>query len=143
MLKRLLAGLLIPLLAGPACAPRFADARLSPQPPATTSPDAPRGPEVWRRLAQRLAPGSGVRILLTDGTRMRAVFLAAEDADLVVKRKTRLPEPEQRIAYGSLELLELENAGGMSVGKAVAIGVGTGAATFLGMILMAFALLDD
>jgi hypothetical protein len=81
--------------------------------------------------------------VLTDGTRLRAIFLAADDAGVVVKTKTRLPEPERQVAYGAIESLEIDSGNGIGAAKAAAIGIGTGAAAFLGLLLVTFALISD
>jgi hypothetical protein len=104
---------------------------------------ATTNPEMWRQMAQKLPPAAVVRIVLSDGQRLRGVVLAAEDDALVVKRKTRIPEREARLPYTSIESLELDAPEGIGAGKAVAIGIGTGAATFLGLILVTFALVSD
>jgi hypothetical protein len=142
MLKRMLTALLITLVTTSACGPRV---RMTATPGRTQSPEsgATRSPDVWRQLAQRVTPGTGVRVVLVDGTRMRAVLLAAEDASIVLKRRTRLPEPEQRIAYGQLEMLEIDSGGGIGAGKAAAIGIGAGAAAFLTLLMITFAVIDD
>jgi hypothetical protein len=139
MTTRLIAALLLPLLMASACAPRYAATSMSR--PSQVTP-TPISTAVWRQLAGRLAPGSAVRLVLTDGTRMRATFLAADDAGMLIKMKTRLPEPERQITYGSIESLEIDS-GGMSAAKAAAIGIGTGAAAFLGLLMITFALISD
>jgi hypothetical protein len=139
MTTRLIAALLLPLLMASACAPRYA---ASPTSRASQLTPAPISTAVWRQLAARLAPGSAVRLVLTDGTRMRATFLAADDAGVLIKTKTRLPEPERQVAYGAIESLEIDS-GGMGAAKAAAIGIGTGAAAFLGLLMVTFALISD
>jgi hypothetical protein len=142
MVKQMTAALLIVLVATAACAPRHRMAQ-TPDPLAPIGSATHRSPDVWRQLAHRIAPGSGIRVLLVDGTRMRAVLLAAEDTSVLVKRRTRIPEPERRIAYADLELLESDTGNGIGAGKAAAIGIGAGAGTFLTLMLIAFALIDN
>jgi hypothetical protein len=147
MYRRPIAALLISLMTS-ACGvhsgPRLTGVGL----PAAAGRDAKTArattePEMWRQMAQKLPPASVLRIVLADGQRLRGVLLAAEDDALVVKRKTRIPEREARLPYTSIESLELDAPDGIGAGKAVAIGIGTGAATFLGLILVTFALVSD
>lgn len=144
MVKRLLATILIATLGTTACAPRVRMSQ-TPRPVADEPPPAETGSTVdaWRRIAQRMTPGSSVRVQLTDGTRMRAVLLGADDASVVVKRRTRVPEPERRVAYAELELLEIDRNHGIGAGKAAAIGIASGAAAFVTLMLITFALVSD
>jgi hypothetical protein len=142
MVKQMTAALLTMLVATAACAPRHRMAQ-TPDRPAPIGSDTHRSPDVWRQVAHRIAPGSGIRVLLVDGTRMRAVLLAADDTSIVVKQRTRIPEPQRRIAYADLELLESDTGNGIGAGKAAAIGIGAGAAAFLTLLLITFAIIDD
>jgi hypothetical protein len=142
MMKRMVTALLITIVAATGCAPRYRPAQ-TPDRPAAPSPDESRSPDVWRQMAQRIAPGAGVKVLLVDGTRMRAVLLTADDTSIVVKRRTRVPEPERRIAYRELELLEADTGNGIGAGKAAAIGIGAGAGAFLTLLLITFAIYND
>lgn len=146
MLRRSLATLLVVVLVAPGCAPRWRPST-GPAPVHTERPEAEqpgvRLPDTWRRVARQLPAAARVRIELADGTRMTGVILSVEDEALVVKRKTRIPEPERRVTYDTIEMLELDSGGGIGAGKAAAIGIGTGAAAFLGLLLITFALVSD
>jgi hypothetical protein len=54
-----------------------------------------------------------------------------------------VPEPERRIAYRDIELLEPDTASGIGAGKAAAIGIGAGAGAFLTLLLITFAIVSD
>lgn len=142
MVMRMLTAVLIAAVTAAGCAPRYRMAQ-TPDRTASGASDAARSPDVWRQLAQRMTPGAAVRVLLVDGTRMRAVLLSAEETAIVVKRRTRVPEPERRIAYGEIELLEPDTGNGIGAGKAAAIGIGAGAAAFLTLLLITFAIVSD
>ena len=73
---------------------------------------------------------------------MRAVLLAADDTSVLVKPRTRVPEPERRIAYSELELL-VADRGGIGPGKAAAIGIGAGAGAFFTLLMITFAIVSD
>jgi hypothetical protein len=90
----------------------------------------------WRAVASRIDAGSQVHVQLRSGQRFRAVLIAADADALVLLPKTRLAVPVQKIRYEEIAALERREAG-TGVGKAVAIGVAAGAATFLGMLLIA------
>ena len=142
MMKRMVTVLLTAIVAATGCAPRYGLTQ-TPDKPAAPSSDEARSPDVWRQLAQRITPGSGVRLTLVAGTRMRAVLLIADDTSIVVKRRTRVPEPERRIAYSEIEMLEADSANGIGAGKAAAIGIGAGAGAFLTLLLVTFAIVND
>jgi hypothetical protein len=146
MKRRMLAAVAALALFTTACAPRY-QATITPTRAAARSSsgrDADgMGQDVWRRLAQQLPPAAVVRVLLADGTRLKAIVLAVDDEAIVVKPRTRVPEPQRRIPYSTIEALELDTNRGIGAGKAAAIGIGTGAATFMALILLSFALLSD
>jgi hypothetical protein len=107
-----------------------------------TTPVATRGgqtdPTVMHRYAQSVPPGSVVNIRMTDGSRLKATFLLAERDHIVVKPRTRIPEPDRRVAIGQIDSLEIER-GGVSGLKALGIGIAGGAAGFFAMFLILYA----
>ncbi len=148
MTTRLLSLLLILTLAIPGCA-HSTGPRLSavPGPPESHPMRASAGStaqagEVWRRYAESLPIGSLVRIVLTDGARVKGTLMVVEPDAMVVKPKTRLPEPARRVPFSSIESMEPER-GGIGAGKAVLIGVASGAASFMTMFVIALTLIDD
>jgi hypothetical protein len=145
--RRMLAGAIALVLFTTACAPRYQ--RMTLPVPALAGNVGERSSEnaaaqdAWRRLARQLPPAAIVRLQLADGTRLTAVVLVADDDAIVVKPKTRIPEPQRRIPYSTIESLELDTGRGIGAWKAAAIGVGTGAATFVTLLLLTIVLLDD
>jgi hypothetical protein len=97
--------------------------------------------DVWRRYAARLPIGSTVRIGTTDGERLTAVLMIADDSGITVKPRTRIPEPARQVPFDRLVKLELAGEG-PSVARAAAIGGGVGAGVFLGLLMLMFANLD-
>jgi len=95
--------------------------------------------EYWQKYTAKLPIGSTIRIRMTDGKRLTAVLAVVDDSSITVEPKTRVPEAPRVIPFDRLQQLELKDAGGSGIGRAVAIGAGIGAATFLGLLLMAFA----
>lgn len=106
---------------------------------AQTAPPA----DVWKEMATRAGAGSDVQVRLADGAGFRATLVRVDDAGVMLQPKTRVPVPVQAVPYEAIASLELATKGGVSVGKAVAIGVGTGVAAFWGMAILAFALIGD
>ena len=77
------------------------------------------------------------------GTRWSATLLSADDQRVVLQPRGRLTEPARAIPIASLQLIEPDtHHGNGQLVKAVAIGVATGAATFVTMLMIALATLD-
>lgn len=131
-MKRMMAGLLAVLLALPGPAMAGAPKRYSEQ-----------DTELLRQYASKLPIGGVVKVRLRDGERLKGILMAVDQDAAVVKPKTRIPEPERRLAFSNIEMLELEQPGGMSAAKAAGIGIATGIGTFFGMLLILFAAIDD
>lgn len=93
----------------------------------------------------RAAGGRRLRaeVRLADGTAFRATLVAADDAALLLQPKTRVPVPIQTVPYVAIASLEVPKPGGISVGKAIAIGAGVGAGAFWGMFVVALAIFGD
>jgi hypothetical protein len=142
VMKRIVALVLTTALVGSGCAQRSAlgtvhmDAR--PQARATKDFVSQRDPEVWSRYVNGLPMGTTVRIALADGTRLTGILLGVEHGTVIVQPKTRLPVPDRRIPLGTIVSLE-PDSGNLNVGKALAIGVGAGAASFIALFLITMA----
>jgi len=106
-------------------------------------PAVPRGRdpiEVWRAYAALLPAGAPVDVSIAGEDRMTAELLAVDAAGLLLKPRTRIPEPSRRVGFDRIEQLRLhigptpaERTG------AVAAGIGTGAGVFFGVLMMLFA----
>jgi hypothetical protein len=105
-------------------------------------PQAP-GADVMRDYVARLPIGATVEVRLREGGKFKGILMAVQDETIVVKPRKRVPVPERVIPIAELESVELERRGGVSAGKAIAIGVGTGVAAFFGIMLMLFAAYGD
>jgi hypothetical protein len=96
----------------------------------------------FQQLASGIPPGSRVKVRTTDGRRLTATFMAADDRHILVKRHSRVPEPAVAIAFADLTELRREERSGFSIGKAIGIGLAAG----VGAILTLFAIavtIDD
>ena len=96
---------------------------------------AVRSTDYWLRYTEKLPVGSTIRVRTSDGKRLTAVLAIVDDTGITVEPKTRLPESPRHISFDQLQQVELKQTG-MGAGKAAAIGVGTGVAAFLGILLV-------
>lgn len=96
-----------------------------------------RSPEYWYSYAAKLPIGSTVDVRTADGKRQTAVLAIVDQEGVTLEPRTRVPEPARRIRYQDIEQLTLKKNGG-NVAKAVAIGAGVGAGTFLGLLAILF-----
>lgn len=133
---RPLAVVLIWSLALNACASRT-PALQSVPPPSDARQGSWAHSDEYVRYVKSLPAGTPVRVVMRDGERLSAIFLGAEGDQIVLKPRTRLPEPERRVPIDRVAAIEVdERPGGISTGKAVLIGVLSGAATFFGLLLI-------
>lgn len=96
----------------------------------------------WRQVAEAIPLGSKVRVQLHDGKRVSGTLMRVDGNAVLVKRNTRRPEPAVAVAFENVSKLERESGNGVNVGKAIAIGMATGAATILTLIMFAIQVSD-
>ena len=132
-MKRMLAIVLCVSLSTSACA-SAGGARYSMQtsPPAASTSIV--DPAVMAEFVQRIPAGSRVRVERVNGNSLRGTILKSTPQALVLQRNTRVPEPPVEIPYGAVARVTLDEGRGSSAAKAIAIGVGSGVATFLGIL---------
>ena len=133
--RHLVAATVASALALNGCAAREAFLRQSVG-PAASERAAPQPSESYVRYIQSLPIGSRVKVALRSGERLDAVLVAADDSGVLVKPRTRIPEPERRIAMSEIASIELHASEGMGVGKAILIGVAAGGAAILTILLI-------
>lgn len=109
---------------------------------ALAQPLAPVQGDVWRGFAERLEVGSRIKIRMRDGQRVTATLIQASPDGLLVQPRTRRPVPVQRVSYDEIASIERDEQRGISGGKAVAIGVASGAGAFFGILLLLIASFD-
>jgi hypothetical protein len=102
----------------------------------------PRDADVWRKYIEQLPLGTTVQIGLADGTRLTGTLMGVEHNVVIVQPRTRLPEAHRRIPLQTIVSLTTES-GNFSVGKAMAIGVGAGVASFVALLLIVITVLAD
>ena len=77
------------------------------------------------------------------GRGLKGTLMVVEPDAIVVKPKTRVARPERRLSYTDIEFVEVQERSGTNIAKAAVIGVATGAGAFFGLMLVAFAIIDD
>jgi hypothetical protein len=139
MLRQMLALVLCGAVAGTGCASasgtRIAQAPQST--PATQSAQATHATQADNSAiadyAQRLAPGTRVRVEQTDGRSFRGTLMRSTPQAMVVQKNTRVPEAPIEVPLDRVARVTIDSNSGSSVAKNVAIGVGTGVAVTFGI----------
>jgi hypothetical protein len=139
MFRRTLAAFLCAALMTSGCA--SASGARAAQASAPTVPPAIE-PGVLADYVQRLPAGSRVRVERTNGASLRGILLKATAASIVVQKNTRVPEPAVEVPLSDVTRVTLDPSSS-SLGKHIAIGVGTGVAATFGVLLILAALWSD
>jgi hypothetical protein len=100
-----------------------------------TSPLAAQPPQisqaaVLRTYAESVPVGTQVKVRMRSGEHLSAVLFGADATGIIVKPKTRIPEPSRRIDFAEIDALRRDD-GGIHWGRAASIGAGIGAGVFL------------
>ena len=83
---------------------------------------------------KQLPIGSRIRVDLADGHRLKGTLMKAGDQGLVIRARTRLPEPPIEIGLDRIAAVDLDD--GNSVGRTIGIGVVSGAGGTLAVFLI-------
>ena len=100
------------------------------------------GPDVWRKFANSVEVGSELNVQLSDGHRVRATLVGVREDVILLQPKTRIAVPVREVRYDDIVRMEPRKPG-LGTGKAVAIGVATGVATFFGIMALLVAATAD
>jgi hypothetical protein len=103
---------------------------------------AQAAPDVWKLFVERVDVGTELDVQLNDGRRIRATLVGSRDDAVLLQPKTRIPVAIQAVQYDAIVRMEPRKAG-HSAGKAVAIGVATGAGVFFGIMALIVAAIGD
>jgi hypothetical protein len=108
---------------------------------------APAAPNVQDRAVlseyvQRLPAGSRVRVERANGDSLRGTLMKATADLIVVQKNTRVPEAPLEVPLSEVTRVTLDTTSS-SVGKQIAIGVGSGVAATFGVLLILVALWGD
>jgi hypothetical protein len=95
--------------------------------------------QAMAEYVQKLPAGSRVRVERVDGSSLRGTLMKAAPDAIVVQKNTRVPEPPLEIPLGQIARVTVDNGGGTSTAKAVAIGIASGVGAFFAILAIAFA----
>lgn len=95
---------------------------------------------IWRKVAETIPLGSKVKIRTIEGKSVKGTLMRVDDTSVMVKKDTRKPEPGVVVPYDLVSDIERDHGGGMSWGKALAIGAATGAGVILTLFVLALQL---
>jgi hypothetical protein len=110
-------------------------------PPVTAAarPSAPAvaqdSPDLVRRFVARLPIGTTVTVTLMNRTRLSGMLMEIQDAAVVIKRRTRIPEAARSLAFSDIATIEPESSTGNTV-KAAVLGAAAGAAAVIGVLIV-------
>jgi hypothetical protein len=96
----------------------------------------------FKQMAAAIPLGSRVKVQTKTGRRMTATLMSVSDEAVIVKRAARMPEPAVTIPFAELARLQIDQGNGMSIGKAIGIGLASGAGAILTLFAIALSL-DD
>jgi hypothetical protein len=99
--------------------------------------------DTWRSFVESVPVGSELDVRLRSGQRFRATIVRTTTDRVIVLPKTRVPVSVRSVPYEDIASLERHEHGGMSGGKAAAIGVASGVGAFFATMLIVFALVGD
>jgi small nuclear ribonucleoprotein (snRNP)-like protein len=91
----------------------------------------------WHRVAEAIPLGNKVRVQLADGKRISGTLMRVDTSNIMVRRNTRRPEQPMTIRLDDISQLERDHGGGTNVGKAIGIGLATGAGVILSLFIIA------
>ena len=109
----------------------------------SATPIAAQETTMWKDVAGAIPLGSRVKAETRSGKHYSGTLMRVSDDAILVKRNTRMPEPAVSIPYSEVAKIEREHGNGISVGKAIGIGLAAGAAVIGGLLLIALATFED
>jgi hypothetical protein len=95
-----------------------------------------------RQMAGAIPVGSRVKVQTNSGARLSGTLMSVTGEAVIIKKKTRLPEPAVTVPFAELARLEVQTGEGMSVGKVIGIGLAAGAGAILTLFAF-FLAIDD
>jgi hypothetical protein len=99
--------------------------------------------QALRQMASAIPAGSRVKAQTNSGARVSGTLMNVTDEAVIIKKKTRLPEPAVTVPFAELARLEVQTGEGMSAGKVIGIGLAAGAGAILTLFAFFFALGAD
>jgi hypothetical protein len=102
-----------------------------------------REAQALKQMASAIPLGSRVKAHTNNGKRFNGTLMSVTDDAVIIKKRTRLPEPAVTVAFVELSSLELQTGEGMSAGKVIGIGLAAGAGAILTLFAFFAALGGD
>lgn len=93
-------------------------------------------------MATAIPRGARVKAQTNDGDRFSGTLMSVTDEAVIIKKRTRRPEPAVTVQFRDLARLELQTSEGMSPGKVIGIGLAAGAGAILTLFAFVAALGD-
>jgi hypothetical protein len=93
-------------------------------------------PALVASYVKQLPIGSRVRVGLTGGARIKGTLMTANDREIVVQPRTRIPEPPLQIAMDRIVAVELETNSNSNLGRTIGVGVAAGVGGTLAVFLV-------
>jgi hypothetical protein len=100
-------------------------------------------PAVTAAYVKAIPLGTRITLTLSDGKRLKGTLLVVEEDAIVVRPRTRVPEPAQTIPLTRIATIEAERDSSGSMGRAIAIGAAVGAGAAMGVFFALIAALSD
>jgi hypothetical protein len=107
------------------------------------SASSDREAQALKQMAAAIPLGSRVKVHTSNGKRLNGTLMSVSDDAVIIKKRTRLPEPAVTVAFTELSSLELQTGEGMSAGKVVGIGLAAGAGAIITLFAFFAAIGDD
>jgi small nuclear ribonucleoprotein (snRNP)-like protein len=95
--------------------------------------------QTWRKVAEAIPLGTKVEIQTLDGRKVKGTLMRVDETSVLVKKNSRIPEAPVQVTFEQTASIE-KSGGGMSWGKAIGIGVATGASAILTIFVIALQL---
>ncbi|HEX2444209.1 MAG TPA: hypothetical protein VHJ77_09725 [Vicinamibacterales bacterium] len=140
MYRVLAIGIAAALTANCASTPRAATGYAAEPFAHSTKPQDP--PALVAAYVKALPAGAKIKVTMVDGETLQATLMALQEDAIIVRPRTRIPEPAQTIPLQRIASVEVQQPNG-GLGRAIAIGAGVGAGAAIGVFLAIAVLLSD
>lgn len=103
---------------------------------AAPNQDRQQPPPEIAEFVRGLAPGTQVKLRLTDGTRVSGLLMTVGGESVSVRPRTRIPEPLRRVAIQDIADADLiqPRSMGKTIATAAAVGAGSALAVLFALI---------
>jgi hypothetical protein len=102
-----------------------------------TSAFAQQEAAAWRKVAETIQLGSKVAVHTIDGKRIKGTLMRVDDASVMVKKNTRIPEAPVTVTFEQMSNIERDRGNSMNWAKALGVGAAAGAGAILTIFVIA------